>query len=97
MGLNPKYVAALNDELLAAKIRDAEAQIKKHSDDEEIVKEYRDDLKQLRQEQQDRLGLPESKGVSQEDFDALVTRVVALEASNITLVGKVTKLQATAS
>lgn len=94
MSLNPKYVASLNDELLEAKAQECERMIIQHKGDEEIVLEYRDDLKQLRQEQQNRLGLPESQGVSQEDFDLLVTRVQVLEDICITLKGKVTKMEA---
>lgn len=95
MSLNKKYVAKLSDVELDALILKSEDQCKKYADDEVIVAEYKSDLKQLKQEQQDRLGIPEFT-VSQEDFDALVTKVTALEAICKTLDGKVTKLQATA-
>jgi len=90
MSLNKKYVAKLTNEALDALILKSEGQIKEYADDSVIIEEYQSDLKQLRQEQQDRSSVT---GVSQEDFEELVKRVQILEASNATLKGKVAKMQ----
>ncbi len=89
--LNAKFVKELTDEALAAKLEQAEAQIKKHKDDPEIVKEYREDLAQLIEEQNERLGIVPA--VSPEEFLELTARVQALEDQVTTLKGKVEKLR----